>query len=129
MGGGSVVTTELCDVIINRVNVSWHLTGKELDGSVVSCRFVCTVSPNEYVPLNTYHGSMVCKPGINEAHNSPVVGNCTHAFQPIFSVNESGLPVINTAASNPTCPIVGTAIDNPGIGVMFASPARIPVMG
>jgi hypothetical protein len=41
MGGGSVVITELCDVIINRVNVSWHSTGKELDGSVFSCRFVC----------------------------------------------------------------------------------------
>jgi hypothetical protein len=54
MGGGSVVTTELWDVIINLVVVSWHSTGKGLDGSVVACRFVgkwnCVVlrsRPNE----------------------------------------------------------------------------------
>jgi hypothetical protein len=41
MGGGLVVTTELWDVIINLVVVSWHSTGKDLGGSIVTCRFVC----------------------------------------------------------------------------------------
>jgi hypothetical protein len=41
MGGGSVIITELCDMIINCVNGSWHSTGKELDGSVVLCQFFC----------------------------------------------------------------------------------------
>jgi hypothetical protein len=41
MGGGLVVTTELWDVIMNLVVISWHSTGKDLDGSIVACRFVC----------------------------------------------------------------------------------------
>jgi hypothetical protein len=41
MGGGLVVTTELCDVIINLVVILWHSTGKELYGSIVVCRFIC----------------------------------------------------------------------------------------
>jgi hypothetical protein len=41
MGGGSVVTTELWDLIISLAVVSQHSTGKELDGSVVAFRFVC----------------------------------------------------------------------------------------
>jgi hypothetical protein len=41
MGGGSIVRTELGDVIINLVVVSRHSTGTELDESVVDCLFVC----------------------------------------------------------------------------------------
>jgi hypothetical protein len=40
MGGGSIVRTELRDVIVNHVVVSQHLTGKEFDGSVVDYLFI-----------------------------------------------------------------------------------------
>jgi hypothetical protein len=41
MGGGMIVRTELWDVTIYLVVVLWHSTGKEFDGSIVDCRFVC----------------------------------------------------------------------------------------
>jgi hypothetical protein len=41
MGDGSIVRTELRDVIINCVVVLRHSTGKEFDGSIVDCLFVC----------------------------------------------------------------------------------------
>jgi hypothetical protein len=41
MGGGSIVRTELREVILNLVVVSRHSTGKEFDGSIVDCLFVC----------------------------------------------------------------------------------------
>jgi hypothetical protein len=41
MGDGSIVRTELRDIIINCVVVSRHLTGKEFDESIVDCLFVC----------------------------------------------------------------------------------------
>jgi len=52
---------------------------------------------------------MFDKPGMDDAHNWCDV-NCAHAFRPILRVNLSGLPIINTAASIPTCPMVAVNV-------------------